>query len=539
VPLPSTPQPWPPPALDHVFARMGEWSAWYAGDPDGLSKVYSGRNAANVFPTDRTSQRRGGLVGRLARWFWGQPTATNQQRTKLHIPVAADIATASADLLFAEEVQLINEDLADSDRERLDEILDGNDWHAKLIEAAELASALGGGYLRTTWDAEVAGHPLITVMGGDQAIPEFKYGQLQAVTFWQVVARTDTKVWRHLERHEKGRIEHGLYEGTDDKLGRRIPLTELAITADLVLTDEGGIVTGWDGLTVAYIPNIRPNRTWRNDPAGRDLGRSDYAGVEQLMDSLDETYTSWMRDVRLGKARIMIPGNMLQNIGTDPGAGASFDMDQEVFTPLADLAGSAANQTLQLSAQQFAIRTMEHEATAKALLVAILRGAGYSAQTFGLAEEATATATEVHAREKRSTTTREKKSRYFAKAIAGCLEAVTALDRIVFNTGPGPIVDILPEFPAAAQPSLLEQAQSVQALFAAQSASAETRVRMLHPEWDDKQIDDEVTAIMDEFGASVTDPDDIQPGLAEDAAGPTDLSGQPPLPENEQPGLSK
>jgi hypothetical protein len=48
-----------------------------------------------------------------------------------------------------------------------------------------------------------------------------------------------------------------------------------------------------------------------------------------------------------------------------------------------------------------------------------------------------------------------------------------------------------------------------------------------------------VTAIMDEFGASVTDPDDIQPGLAEDAAGPTDLSGQPPLPENEQPGLSK
>jgi len=513
---------------------MGEWSAWYVGDADGLSKVYAGTAAAQAFPPDKVAQRRGGVVGKIARWFWGQPTGVGQQRVKLHVPVAADIATASADLLFAEEVQLVSDDLADSDRERLDEVLDSNDWHAKLIEAAEVTAALGGGYLRTTWDQEIADHPLITVMGGDQAIPEFKFGQLQAVTFWQVVARNETKVWRHLERHERGRIEHGLFEGTDDKLGRRIPLTESEVTADISLDDDGGIVTGWDGLTVAYIPNIRPNRQWRNEPAGRDLGRSDYAGVEPLMDSLDETYTSWMRDVRLGKARILIPGNMLETAG--PGGGAGLDLDREVFTPLADLPGSAANASLQLLAQQFSIRFAEHEATAKGLLVAILRGAGYSAQTFGLADEATATATEVHAREKRSATTREKKTRYFGRAITNCLEAVTALDRLIFNNGPGPIDTIRPEFPAVAQPSQLELAQSVQALYAAQSASAETRVRMLHPEWDDQAVDDEVAAIMEEFGASVTEPDQITPGLAE-GAGPEATQDGPPLPADAPPGL--
>jgi len=225
---------------------------------------------------------------------------------------------------------------------------------------------------------------------------------------------------------------------------------------------------------------------------------------------------------------------MLETAG--PGGGAGLDLDREVFTPLADLPGSAANASLQLLAQQFSIRFAEHEATAKGLLVAILRGAGYSAQTFGLADEATATATEVHAREKRSATTREKKTRYFGRAITNCLEAVTALDRLIFNNGPGPIDTIRPEFPAVAQPSQLELAQSVQALYAAQSASAETRVRMLHPEWDDQAVDDEVAAIMEEFGASVTEPDQITPGLAEDA-GPEATQDGPPLPADAPPGL--
>ena len=79
------------------------------------------------------------------------------------------------------------------------------------------------------------------------------------------------------------------------------------------LVDGDMISTGSPGLAVVYVPNQRPS-SWRNDPLGQHLGRSDLAGVESLMDALDEAYSSWMRDIRLGKARlldntVLLPGS--------------------------------------------------------------------------------------------------------------------------------------------------------------------------------------------------------------------------------------
>lgn len=41
-----------------------------------------------------------------------------------------------------------------------------------LLEAAGLAAAYGGVYLRTTWDTEVADHPLTDALLPDTAVPE-------------------------------------------------------------------------------------------------------------------------------------------------------------------------------------------------------------------------------------------------------------------------------------------------------------------------------------------------------------------------------
>jgi hypothetical protein len=37
------------------------------------------------------------------------------------------------------------------------------------------------------------------------------------------------------------------------------------------------------------------------------LGRSDFSGLEISLDTLDEAHASWMRDIRLGKARLIVP----------------------------------------------------------------------------------------------------------------------------------------------------------------------------------------------------------------------------------------
>lgn len=493
MPLPDTDRPWPPTPAN-VANKISEWAAWWAGDAEELSRTYGGFTL-NVLP--RPGQREG-IVSKAVRWFWGAPTAEGQQRTKLHVPVASDISTASADLLFGEQLDYTGDEaVPEESTSRLDTILDGNSFHSLLLEGAEACSGLGGVYLRTTWDETVADHPLSTIVHGDAGYPEFRWGRLSAVTFSQVVRRENNRVWRWLERHEPGVILHGLYVGTEDKLGRVIPLEDSPVTAPLAtqVDARGGIATGHPRLTAAYVPNMRPNPLWRSDPQTAMLGRSDYARVEPLFDAVDETMTSWMRDVRLAKGRIIVPTSMLEPGRL--GGARTFNLDQEVFAGLNMMLADEAPVAQQLTVQQFAIRAAEHEQTMSNLLQAAYRSAGYSAATFGVADEGGAmTATEVSAREKRSHGTREKKTRYWSDALREHLAALVAVDREVFG---GPEVwQPRVEFPASAQPTQSELASSLQMLNAAQAVSTFTRVKMLHPDWTDEQVSAEVTLILDE-----------------------------------------
>jgi hypothetical protein len=315
--------------------------------------------------------------------------------------------------------------------------------------------------------------------------------------------------WRHLERHEldpagQGIILHGLYQGTPDNLGRPVPFTESVDTAQLadLVVDGNRIDTQSPGLAVTYIPNQRPQRRWRHDPLGRNLGRSDLDGVESLMDALDETYTSWLRDIRLGKARILASRQLLDDLG--PGRGAAFDTDREVFTPLAAGVGSlnpgggAGTAQGVLQPVEFKIRFAEHQATGQQLIGDICRTAGYSAQTFGENSDVTATATEVQARERRSFMTRDRKARHWRPALADHIEKLLAIDAAIFGTrGVRPQRPTV-EFGDSVQESQLTLAQTAQALRGARAASTQVLVELVHPEWDETQVTEEVGRITTE-----------------------------------------
>ncbi len=115
-----------------------------------------------------------------------------------------------------------------------------------------------------------------------------------------------------------GRVEHALYQGSPDRLGVRVPLTEhpeVAALADSLGREGDSIETGIDLLTAAYVPNIRPNRRHRGSP----FGRSDFgAPLYDLFDALDTTWSSWIRDLRLARARLLVPDGYLRDHG--PGA---------------------------------------------------------------------------------------------------------------------------------------------------------------------------------------------------------------------------
>lgn len=456
-----------------------EWSAWYSGDPNQIAAVYSGILTGLSNPRGR---------------MWGKEVV-DEKKTQLHVPIAGDIAAKSAQLLFAEAPSIKVDD--EATQARLEEIIEEGGLHARLLEAAEVAAALGGVYLKPAWDKAVSGVPFLTIAQADTAVPSFVHGMLREVYFWRVVESEGRKVVRHVERYSVangvGVVEHELWEGTHEKLGRMVDLSGHAETAGLV----PWYASKYPGLLACYVPNMRPNRKWR----GSALGQSDFSGLEGLMDALDEAYTSWLRDLRLGKARLIIPEMFLKR---GRNGQPVFDEDREIYTVLDVDPKNLANSGVMPS--QANIRADDHLKTCLELITRIVSGAGYSPSTFGLMGEAAPTATEVRSRERASFVTRGKKERYWRPALAHMTHVLLAIDNEVFSGGNN--LEDRPKVQLAdsVQPDLSEIAASVGMLVTAQAISIKRRVEMVNPDWDENQIDEEVKLIQGEQGALLADP---------------------------------
>lgn len=522
---------WPPKNMEVIFAHMRAWSAWYSNELSKLQHAYGGGVAADS--TGFFSSPSGGFkptIGqRMQRFFVGQRPLGANRNTKLPVPIAGMICQAVADLLYAEPPTFtvrvdVDHDgsgvpakTANPTQERLNELADEGLYTA-LARSAEVGAALGGSFLRVAWDkAVIPDRPFLDAVDADQALPEFRWGQLVAVTFWSVVARDETTVWRHLERHEldsfgNGLILHGLYQGKTDRLGVRVSLDarpETAMYAQLTNGTGPGVVDSQTrGLCVEYVPNQGPNRLWRTDPVGRHLGRSSLDGIEHLMDQLAETMSDWMRARRAAKARVWYDKSLLGNPG--PGQGAIADLDQETYVGAAEtVKGPNTTMSDKLQVLQPKYDPTGYATTASTLIEQILQLSGFSTQTFGMEKDTTrsieSTATEIEARERLTFLTRNRFIRTQTPHLARILSKLLAVDRAIFGT-PNVDAPVWVDFPDSAQESLLRLAQTVQALFAADSASADQRVRILHPDWNDDMWDEEVAKLKVEFAAPVTDP---------------------------------
>ncbi|WP_431892673.1 phage portal protein [Micromonospora haikouensis] len=487
---------WPPPAVAPAYDAYRDWDAWYVGDPGHLQDVYS-RRGVNT-PRVRPSQLAGGVVGMLSRWMWGNPVRSDQRDTRLHVPVPADLAATSAGLLFSEPPTLTSE--TPEVQAAIERLIEGG-LHTTLRHAAEHASVLGDVYLRPVVDKEVSPTgAIVTAVPADAAIPVIRWGRLTEVTLWSTLEESAGTVVRLLEHHDvvrgAGRITYALHEGTATDLGRAIPLTEHPNAAYLAeLIDETSAqATGLDRLDVVHVPNAGPQRRWRKLGALKSLGRSDFDGNEPLFDRVDESWTSWMGDIRNGRGRITIPEYMLQANG--PGQGATWDPDREVYSAINAIPGQQQGNPMTVT--QFAIRHVEHKATIDALMEAAMRHAGLSSQTMGEEGDVAMTATEAQARERQSFVTRGDRINTWSPAIARYVELHLALEALAF-TGPAPELPAV-EFGDSVTESPETVARTLQLLHAAEAVSVETRVRMAHKDWDDAQVAAEVKKLKEELG---------------------------------------
>lgn len=473
----------------HNRAYYRYYSAAYSGDTDSLR---------------RTAKYKS---------FWARPS-----KQKIHVPIAADIAATSSDLLFGEPPKITCVDTmterqedAEAAQRRLEEIARRINLNALLCEGAESASALGDVYLKIGWDRGARiGCPCVQVVQADASWPEYRGGELCCIHFFTEIRRergtaATSRVIRTYECYEAGRIETRLFSGTDGDLG-----TELSEDGLALLGYESETAVPGGEMAAAHIPNIRPNRLFR----GSYLGRSDFDSLRGLMDELDEAYSSWMRDIRLAKARLIVPAEYLRRkpeelFGNDEKHPPMFEFDEDVETLCAIDANTESPDGGKITASQFAIRAEEHARTCADLITRIVTGAGYAPQTFGMNIEGLAqSGTALHIREKKSYHTCAKKQAYWRDALEGLLTTMMHIDAEIFpGRGSSEDVHVHVRFPDTFASDISTTAAALELIHRAAAASVVTRVRMLHPDWTEADVQAEAERVREENGLALERPD--------------------------------
>ncbi len=513
--LPKDNTPWPLPEWAPLHDMVADAAVWWEGDTAGLEAHYAGQGSGRRF---RPSQFDGGIVGGVSRMFWGKPPTHGQPRKKLHLPLAADVAGMSANLLFETPAQAHlaqsgeegKEARAGNDAaaERLDALFNTDAMASSLLVAAESCAALGGVYGRVMWDQALQPDPWIDWVDADSAIPEWSYGRLSAVTFVEELPRIDKKiVHRLLSRHTPGRIEYALMAGRDDNLGDTEPLEDHPSTVGLaaVVDADGGVATGITRIAAVYIPNVQPIPAFRRSGQLRNMGRPDLpADTYGLLDMLDEVWTDLKRELRTAKARVIVPEMMLDFKGA--GNGMGFDPEREIYSAVADTPPDMGGTGPLVVQPQ--IRVEQYLRACDALVREVLRRASYSPGTFGLNDNTSGavTAREIEANSRATLQTFKAKARHWKAGLAHLAAAMVELDAILNHTGA--ILTDLPEIDIAppVQETLLDKAQTLQALESARAISTDEKVRMIRPDWDEQRIAREVATIHREQGVMVDDP---------------------------------
>lgn len=520
MPLPSNDAPWPPTNVRPLYEKFAEWAAWYSGDPGRIIDVY------------RTASLASG--GSIPWWrFWRRAAQGNidgSQRALLHVPIASDLAAVSGALLFGEAPRFRikeahEEDLdapepfdplnpnpppakkasdgpAEKTEQRMLEIIARGGITSRLVEAAESAAAIGGVYIYPAWDTDLLEFPVLAVAQADMALPEFKWGYLVGVTFHMILETNGNEVIRLVERHEvegtgdsrKAVVLNAVYSGTESSIGSQMSLSSVDLSRNL----EPRIELPFKELDVQYIPNIRPNRLWR----ATGHGVADIQGSETLLDAIDETFASWMRDVRLAKARIIVPRDYLRS---DPDSSnpnsATFDVDQEVYTAM-EMEPTMNSDARSMLAAQFEIRYLEHRSTARELIERVVSNAGYSPASLGQPGDSAGqsrTGAALRVSEHKTVLTQRRKAAHWTPALAMVMRHLLLVDKMVFKSSfIDDAVHPMVEMSDSVIDQPLELAQTALAMKSAEAASTETRVRILHKDWSDAEIAAEVLRIQNE-----------------------------------------
>lgn len=463
-------QQWPP--IHWLWQGYERNLAWYSGDPQRIRAVSA---------IDNTQR------------FW-----TSDEDIKVHVPIAANIVSLGAGMIFSESPKIECEH--ERTQERLDEINERNSTYSKLLQAAELCGVCGGVFLAATWN-KADGYPKFHVVPADCGIPEWRGGELFRVKLWNVVKEDEHgSVWRTEQTYtENGHIKTRLLKGDENNLGQEVGLKSIEETAH-ILQDAN---SGTDMLLAVYVPNMLPNR----EKPYVHFGRSDYDGLYGLFDELDEMYSAMQRETRLTKTTVIVPAEYLRKRDAifgleNPTCKANqwvYSNNTGAFTALDIDSGQTSSPVTIINPE---IRAEQRIALCDELVKRIWQSAGYSPQSAGIDVSGTAeSGTALTIRERSTIRTTEMKKTHWWHALHHMMTALVKLDAVIFRSGVDPNTDLTIELPSNTQPDISQMAEILEMLERAGAISTEMKIELLHPDWDEEKRAAELERIRSESGA--------------------------------------
>lgn len=389
-------------------------------------------------------------------------------------PVPRMLSRTSANLLFGQEVELGDD--ADADAVGVETIYEENDLSSELIRAGLVSSSEGEVWGRVLVRPDLLDYPIIDFCSRDRVIPEFSGRFLVAATFVTEWYEGSQTVFRLLERHSAGRVEHTLYRGTSISIGTTQLLDSYGPTTGM----QDVVETGIPYPLVEFIPN-----TIDSDPT---RGFSDYRGLEARFLALNRETTVGHSNVMLtGKKRALIEGRFAGRLSQD---------DTMLIRSADDaMAGTPGNRPLEVL--EFGFEATQLVTWIDHMIDTSIVMAGLAPQLVGRSVDGGAiSGTALRLKVAHALIEASGKGRHFDGAMRSLLRMAKMLDKSAFGRRYRDVTS-LPQFERGDMlpHDDMEAAQRLVLLTNANAISLVEKVRAANPDWDQAQIDAEVALI--------------------------------------------
>ena len=377
---------------DETYSHIDKWLDWYQGDVENFHtyKVYNGINT------------------------------TNQKRYRLGM--AKKVCEDWANLLLNEKVSINAGDY----EERLNDILQSNNFKVRANQLVERAFALGTGALVEYLEGD--GNPVIDYIRADMIYPlSWDNGDITECAFGsnRVV---DGKEIIYLQIHRKGMLP----DAEEDEEATREDPDTYYIENKYIDAESGKeldtpdsvlplIDTGYDRPLFQIItPNI-----CNNIDLDSPLGISVYANSISQLKGCDLVYDSYMNEYVLGRKRILVPLSQAKRQMQEDGVSTPvFDPNDTVYYMLPD----DRNSSQSLTEVDMTIRASDHELGIQRCLDILSLKTGMGAGRYKFESGGVKTATEVISDKSHLYQNRQKNAIIIEAALVSMAQAIAFLD---------------------------------------------------------------------------------------------------------------